>query len=55
MAVINSLSSENIIKTDNEFVKTGAAISENINDQPLIMDLKDKIKDLFIDLKDKIT
>jgi uncharacterized protein YkvS len=44
-----------MINSENKYIQTGAAVIENINDQPLIIDMKENLKDLLIDFKDKIT
>jgi hypothetical protein len=54
LAVINSLTSEDLIKTDNEYIKTGAVIAESINEQPLIQKIKEDIKSNFLEIKDRL-
>ncbi len=53
-AVVSSLDSNVVSSTDNEYVQTGAAIMDNVNDQPLIIKIKETIKTTLIELKEKI-
>ncbi len=53
-AVVSSLDSNTISNTDNEYVQTGAVIISNINEQPLVLNVKENMKSLLNEIKDKI-
>jgi uncharacterized membrane protein (DUF4010 family) len=53
LAVVGSLSSENVIETDNEYVKTGAAVADSFNEAPLIIKAKEKLQDLSTKLQEE--
>jgi hypothetical protein len=53
-AVVGTLDSDIVDKTNNEYVQTGAAIVDNIADEPLMIEAKEKIKSFFIEIKEKI-
>ncbi len=53
-SVLSTLDQEVINKTDNGYVQTGAAIIEEVNDKPLIIDIKEKTKSFLLDIKEKI-
>ncbi|MFH1375998.1 MAG: hypothetical protein ABIH25_00005 [Candidatus Woesearchaeota archaeon] len=48
--VIGSLNSENMLKTDNEFIQTGASVVEDIEEQDIFETINDKLKDLKDDI-----
>jgi len=53
-AVLSSLSINDSIKTDNKYIQTGASIAKNINDEPLIVEIKGKIGESFEKLKNNL-
>lgn len=55
LIVIGGLKSENMLKTDNEFIATGASVAETIQEQDLFEKIKDKLSDLKEEISNKIT
>lgn len=53
LTITGSLSNEDVIKSDNEFIKTGAAVAGSINEQPLTIKIKDKARSFISDFEDK--
>ena len=54
IAVLNSLDKGDVLKTDNELVKTGAVIADTVSNQPITAEIKEKAKDIFNGLKERI-
>jgi hypothetical protein len=52
--LISSLSTNELMDSDNEYVQTGASIVHNINKEPLISEIGDNIKESFSNLKEDI-
>jgi hypothetical protein len=53
--VISSLDNENVINSDNRYIQTGAAISDNLDEQPLIISFKEKFKSFLSDIQESIS
>jgi len=53
-SVLSTLDQEVIKNTDNEYIQTGASIIEEVNEKPLIIDVKENAKSFFMDIKEKI-
>jgi len=49
--IIGSLTADNTLKTDNPVINTGAAIAENVIENPLVEGFVDKIKDFFENIR----
>ena len=46
LIIVGGLKSENMLKTDNKFIETGASIVDTIQDQGLFEKIKDELTDL---------
>lgn len=46
LIILGSLKSENLLKTDSEFINTGAAIVDSIQEQDFFSTIKEKINNL---------
>ena len=53
-SVLSTLDQEVIKNTDNEYIQTGASIIEEVNEKPLIIDVKENAKSFFMDIKETI-
>lgn len=52
--LISSLSTKELMNSDNEYVQTGASIVNNINKEPLVSEIGNNVKETFTKLKESI-
>ncbi len=52
--IMGSLSVDQAIQSDNEYIQTGASIAQSVNDEPLIVEIKNSIKSSFEELRETL-
>jgi predicted PurR-regulated permease PerM len=52
--ILGSLSIDQSINSDNEYIQTGASIAKTVNEEPLIVKIKDSIKESVNELRETI-
>ena len=52
--ILGSLAVDQAIKSDNQYIQTGASIAQNVNEEPLIVEIKESIKSSFTELRETL-